>query len=87
MAVVAIQEHQGLPVAGLETPVDAFGFGENLLHQILVTPYVGPAGRTDLDESQFAPISGILFKKALEGAEAFRNALGVIDPIDAHSQK
>ena len=87
VAVLAVQEHDGLPVAGLEAAVDAFGFLEHFLHQILIAPDVRAAGRADLHERELAPVGGILFEKALDGAEALRNALGVIDAIDADAQK
>src|SRR5260370_41815612 len=76
VAVVALAQDDGLPVVGLEAPVDAVGDGLNLSQKIMVALDVGAAGRADLHESELLLIARIFFEKALDGPEAFEGSTG-----------
>ena len=87
VAVVALAEDDGLPLRGLEAPVDALGFGVNLGQEIVVALDVGAAGRADLHEGEAALVARILFQKTLDRPEAFEDSLGVIDAVNAHAEQ
>src|SRR5258708_35374146 len=54
VGVVPIQEHDGLPAAGLEARVDALDFGCTLVEQGLVALNIRAAGRANLHEGEQA---------------------------------
>src|SRR6266849_528890 len=87
MRMMLLEEHDGFPTRGLEARVDAFYLGAYLGEKILVTLDIRPARRADLHERKTLLIVRIQFQKALDGAEAFEDAFGVIHAIDADAEK
>src|SRR3984893_5021925 len=85
--MMALEKDDGLPAAGLEAGVDAFGFGGELAEQILVAVNVGAAGRADLDKGKAALVRRIKLEEEFDGAEALENAFGVVNAIDANSNE
>src|SRR5580704_13575677 len=86
VVVVALEEDNGFPVLGVKAPVDAIGFAFHLADQILIAADVGAAGCAYLDEGEAADVGRIEIEKTLDAAEAFRDAFGVIQAIDADSE-
>src|SRR5262249_687057 len=87
MAVRPREQHNRPPVAGLEAAVDAVRLALHLLYQVMVAFDLGAARGCDLDEGELAAIAGTHFQKCLDSPKALRNALGVVDAVDANSHK
>src|SRR5258707_5839432 len=77
----------GLPVAGAETPIDAFRLGLHLDQQVLVALDARAARRANLDEGKTRSVLPVLVEEALDGQEPLNDALRVVDAIDAHAKK
>src|SRR6266850_5924897 len=87
MRMVALEEDNRFPAAGLETRVDAVGLSGNLVQQILIALDIGTAGRSDLDKGKVALVGRVKLEKKLDGPDALENALGVVDAINANPKK
>jgi len=87
MAVLALEENDGLPVAVLEAPIDTIGLGFDLREQIVIALDVSAAWRPDLHKSEFSLIAGIFLEEALDGEKALENSLGVVDAVDADAHE
>ena len=85
--MMLFEKEDRLPVAGLEAGVDALGFGGQFVEQALIARDIGAAGRANLDKGEAALVGRVEFEKELEGTKALKNALGVVDAIDADSEK
>src|SRR4029077_3632733 len=87
VAMLAIEEHDGLPLVALKTAIDALGLLGYLLHQIAVTLDMGAARRTDLHKRKLPLVRRILLQEPFNGAEPLRDSFGVVHAIDPHAQK
>src|SRR5712671_4429302 len=87
MGMVAFEEDNRFPAASLETRVDAVGLSGNLVQQILIALDVGAARRSDLDKGKAALVGRVKLEKKLDGPEALKNALGIVDAIDSDPEK
>src|SRR5580658_3632657 len=87
MAVVAVQEYDGLPIVGLKAAINAFGFLDGLFHQVVIALNVRAARGADLHKRKLAPVSRTFFEEPLNGAEFFRDALRVIHAVQAATEK
>src|SRR5215471_8522220 len=54
MAVMSLQEYDGLPLSFLETAVDTVGFVFHLSHQVLISLNAGAARCANLNEGKFS---------------------------------
>src|ERR1039457_7305285 len=79
MAVLALKEHNGLPLAALESPIDAVRLGLHVREQVRITLDVRAAGRSDLHEREFSLIGRIFLQEPLNREEPLQNSLGVVD--------
>src|SRR5207248_644868 len=73
MAVLALEEHDGLPLAFLEAAIDARGLFFDFDHEVLIALDAGAAGSADLHESELAAIDGMLFEEPLDAAKTLGN--------------
>src|SRR5262249_47734629 len=85
--MMALQQHDGFPAAGLETRVDALRFCGDFVEQALVTIDVSAAGCANLNQRKTALKGGIELEETLDTVKALENALGVIHTIDTYAQK
>src|SRR5262249_54057321 len=83
--MLALQQHDGLPLSSLKAPVDALRFRYHFGAQVVIALDVGAARRAYLHESEFPLIAWILFEEALNRQEALQNALGVVDAVDPNA--
>ena len=86
MIVLPVQVNDGLPLIGLEFPVDALGLGLHLRLKVVVALDVRAAGRANLHKRKHTLVARILFEEAFDGEETLENALGVVDAIDTNTQ-
>src|SRR5689334_13110222 len=82
MGVMEIAQNDWLPFCVLQGTVDAFGFGYNLVHEVVVALDVGTTRRTDLNERELPLVVRILVQETLNALEALENAFGVVNAID-----
>src|SRR5213078_1197614 len=85
MAVVPLEQHDGLPLAFFEAPVDALGLGIDFGQQIAVTLDVRAAGSAHLNEAELRAEPGEFFEEALDASKALQDSLGIVHPVDADS--
>ncbi len=64
-------------------PVDPVLQAINLRYQSLVRLEQAPARDTALDEYHFTAVLGVFFKETLYRTEPFRDALGIVHPVEA----
>ena len=87
MRVVALQQHDRLPLIGHEEPADAIGFRFYIGVELQIALDLHAAGSTYLHEREFPLIIGVLLEKAFDSAEAFENSFGVIHAVHAHTHE
>ena len=87
VAVLAVLKDNGLPLAAFKARVDPLSFGCHLGLELAISLDAAASGRADLDEGEFLLVAGMHFKKHLHCLEAFDDALGVVDAVDAHAKK
>src|SRR6202140_4480860 len=85
--MMLLEKEDGLPVAGLEAGIDAFGLGGQFVEQTLIAHDIGAAGSANLDKGEATLVGRIEFEKEFDGAEALENALCVVDAVDADPEK
>src|SRR6202011_3196527 len=81
--VLLFEVDDGPPRLGAPAPIDFFDQAVNFVVEALVGAHVSTAGHSDLDKYQPLPEVRILLQEQIEGAQPFRDALGVVDAIDA----
>src|SRR5689334_15764048 len=82
-----VEKDDGLVVFLGKPRVDALRFGLHFVHVVFVAFYEGSARRSQFDEGESSLIVGIFLEESLEAAESFDDAFGVIDAVDADSEK
>src|SRR5882762_5812758 len=87
MAVLALKEHDGLPLSSLEAPVNSFRLGLHFGEQVVIALDVRPARSSNLHEREFSLIAGEFFEKPFDRQEPLENPLGVIDAIDTNTHE
>src|SRR5271167_792322 len=85
--MVALQKHDRLPMPSLKARVDALRFGADFLQKLLVAWNIRAAWSADLHKGKGLLVGGIQFQEALNPVKTLQDALGVIDAVDANSQK
>ncbi len=85
--MMALQEHDRLPAARIESRVDAFGFGRDFLEEAVVPVDLGPARCADLHEREAPFQIGFCFEQPLDSAEALENAFRVVHAVDADREE
>src|SRR5581483_4117991 len=85
--VVAAEQENRLPFAGLEAGVDALRLGRYFVKKLLVTRDMCAAGSANLNKGKTAMIRRVRFQEVLDPAEALEDSLRIIDAIDAHAEK
>ena len=71
----------GFHLSDLETPVDPVGFRIHFGQQVVIAFDVGPAGRSNLDEGEFALIGWIFLQEALDCEKTLQDSFRVVDPV------
>src|SRR6266568_3276676 len=87
MAMLAVQQDDGFPLVGLETPVDTLRFRLHFCLQIVIALDVCTAWRSDLHEREDALITRILLEETFDREKALENTLGVIEAINADTHQ
>src|ERR1022692_4646151 len=87
VTVLAIEKHDGLPSVSLKPPVDSVGFGLHLCQQVAITFDVGAAGCANLQKSELAAVSRMLFEQPLDSQEPFQNAFRVVHTVHPNAQE
>src|SRR5213593_4819234 len=65
-------------------PIDLVRERLDLRNVVAIPAEVGAAGRAQLDERDAPAVMRIFFQEALDGAETFGQALGIIDALHSH---
>jgi hypothetical protein len=79
----AVEVADGRPAGRRETPVDAADQLVDLPLELLVLRNLRPAGNRELQQDDLLAVLGVDLEQALEGAHALRDALGVVEAVDA----
>src|SRR6516165_9161490 len=85
--MLLLQVNDRAPGVGAPAPIDLFDEAVDFIVEESILAYVGAAGDADLDEYDLFAIFGGFFKETVKGVEAFGNALGVVDPVDADANR
>src|SRR6202046_3809327 len=85
--VLAVQKDNRPPAAALETLVDTVGLVLYLFLKIGVALNVAACGRADLDKGELFLIARMSLQKDLHGLETFKDAFGVVHPVDAYPEE
>ena len=76
-------QHDRVDAAGAEALVDALRQRAHPRFEVLVFVQRGAAGRGDLHEGEPPDHARMQFQHALDRLQAFEDALGVVEPVDA----
>src|SRR6266436_324253 len=87
VVVVALDIVHGPPLPGAEARVDVADRGVHFRVDLLVARDARAARRRKLDDDEPLPVLGTALEEAPDGADALRQALGVVEALDANAQE